>query len=449
MVTSVENILSPVQRKQLTAIQSTARALDVASARLASGRKVNSVLDNPQSFFAARALNYRANDLNRTLDGIGQSIQVINAAEAGIEAAMRILDQAEAYLTDVEQQFMAGEIEITEIIDTSLPDNATAVTFTNPADLLTYAGAQDGVGVVTIQNGGAGVTLDGNLWKRRLINYTITANTIIQFDFRSTNQPEIAGFGFDNDTNFMNTNHNFFLYGSQTSGVSWRVPTPTYEYDGSGDWVHVEIPVGTFFTGTFSHLTFINDDDGPGDDGESMYDNIILSEGPLEENDTIKTGPEEIEEEYSGILKQLDFIALDSNYRGINLLDGDSMTTYFNEHRSTYILTDGIRANSAGLGLEFEDFGSLEEVQEKLEQIRGAREELRAYMTSLSIDMGVLLMRQSFTVSLINTLEEGSDKLTLADQNEEGARMLALQTRQQIQMSILAIRAPLISDLFS
>ena len=58
------------------------------------------------------------------------------------------------------------------------------------------------------------------------------------------------------------------------------------------------------------------------------------------------------------------------------------------------------------------------------------------------------MMRQNFTVSMVNTLAEGSDKLTLADQNEEGARMLALQTRQQIQMSILSIRPPLLSGLF-
>lgn len=448
MVTSAENILTPVQLQQLTAIQATSRALDVTSSRLASGRKVNSVLDSPQNFFAARALDYRADDLNRILDGIGQSIQIIKAADTGIKAAMKILDQAEGYLLDVEQRFMNGEIDISQIDDDSLPANATAVTFTSPADLLTYAGAQDGAGVITIDNGGDGVTLDGNLWKRRVINYTVTANTILQFDFRSGNQPEIAGIGFDNDTNFSNNNNFFFLYGSQTSGVTWRVPTPTYEYDGSGDWVHVEIPIGTFFTGNFSHLIFINDDDGGGDLGDASYNNIILSEGPLEENDPIAVGPQELEDQYEGILNQLDLVALDSNYRGTNLLDDDSLTTYFNEYRSSYILTDGIKASSAGLGLEFDDFGSLEAVQEKLEQIREAREELRAYATSLSVDLGVLMMRQNFTVSMVNTLAEGSDKLTLADQNEEGARMLALQTRQQIQMSILSIRPPLLSGLF-
>ena len=449
MVKSTENILTPVQLRQLTAIQSTASALSATTLRLNSGLKVQSVLDNPQNFFTARALNYRAADLNRILDSIGQNIQVIKTAEAGLEAALKLLDQAEAYLTDVEQQFMAGEIDITETVDNSLPDNATAVTFTAPGDLIPYDAGQDGTGVITILNGGTGVSLDGNLWKRKALNYTVTANTILQFDFRSSNQPEIAGIGFDNDTNYTNSNTQFFLYGSQTSGVTWRVPTSTYDYDGSGDWVHVEIPIGTFFTGTFSHMTFINDDDGPGDDGDASYDNIILSEGPLEENETIKSAPEEIEEEYARILKQLDLVALDSNYRGTNLLDDDDLTTYFNERRTSSILTEGIEASSSGLGLEYDDFGTLEAIQEKLVQVREAREKLRSYATSLAVDMGVMLMRESFTATMSNILQEGRDELILTDQNEEGAMMLALQTRQQLQMSVLSVRPRSILDLFS
>jgi|GEM_PF-1461797 hypothetical protein len=449
MVKSTENILTSAQLRQLTAIQSTASALSVTTLRLNSGLKVQSVLDNPQNFFAARALNYRAADLNRILDSIGQNIQVIKTAEAGLEAAVKLLDQAEAYLTDIEQRFMAGEIDVTETVDTSLPDNATAVTFTSAGDLTPYDAGQDGTGVISVLNGGTGITLDGNFWKRKALNYTVTANTILQFDFRSGNQPEIAGIGFDNDTNYGNSNTQFFLYGSQTSGVNWRVPTSTYDYDGSGDWVHVEIPIGTLFTGTFSHMTFINDDDGAGDDGDASYDNIILSEGPLEPNETIKSAPEEIEDEYARILKQLDLVALDSHYRGTNLLDDDDLTTYFNERRSSSILTEGIKASSAGLGLEYEDFGTLEAIQEKLVQVREAREKLRAYATSLAVDMGVMLMRESFTNTMTNILQEGRDNLIIADQNEEGAKLLALQTRQQIQMTVLSVRPRGILDLFS
>ncbi|MBU0800228.1 MAG: hypothetical protein KKA05_04415 [Alphaproteobacteria bacterium] len=440
MVFDVGNILNASQRSQLLASQTTARALDVASLRLASGLRVNSALDSPQNFFTARAVNYRAGDLNRLLDGIGQNIQVIKAADNGVTAALRILDQAEAYVTDVERRFMNGEISLTEEIDTSPPDNVTNITFDNIADLQSYAGAQDGAGVVSLIGGNTGFSLDGNLWKRRLVNYTITADTVLEFDFRSSVRPEVSGIGFDNDTNFGNDNTRFFLYGDQTTGVNYAAPTATFQYDGSGDWVHVEIPVGQYFTGTFSHIHFINDDDGPGDDGDSFYNNMFLREGPIPPPDTSLNAPDEIEQGYAQILNQLDLVVADSGYRGVNLLDDKDMTTVFNESRTSKLVSEGIAASSAGLGLGREDFTSLDAIREKLDHIRTARETLRGYAGTLANDLAIITTRLDFSQDMINTLRTGADMLTLADQNEEGAKLLALETRQQIQYSVLATR---------
>ena len=445
MASDVGNVLNASMRNQLLAMQTTARGLDVASVRLASGLKVNNVLDNPNNFFAAAALKYRSNDLNRLLDGIGQNIQVIKAADVGITAALRVLDQAEAYLNDIETRLRNGELDLTESLVPS--DNATAITLNSTADLLTYGTAgQDVGGAITLINGGTGFTLDGNMWKRRLINYTVTASTVLSFDYRSTNQPEISGIGFDNDIDFSNNPNNFFMYGSQTSGVTYAVPTPTYEYDGSGDWVHVEIPVGTFFTGTFSHMTFFADDDGPGDDGDGSFNNIYLSEGPIEYT-TAYDAAASVDAEYKRILNQLDLIVQDSSYRGVNLLDGDDMTTYFNEHRTSKLVSQGIEASFAGLNLETDGFGTVEEVQTKIDQVRTAREKLRTYASSLAGDLNVIKTREDFTANMIATLDAGRDKLILADQNEEAARQLALQTRQQLQTSMLSFRQATILDI--
>jgi flagellin-like hook-associated protein FlgL len=40
---------------------------------------------------------------------------------------------------------------------------------------------------------------------------------------------------------------------------------------------------------------------------------------------------------------------------------------------------------------------------------------------------------------MINTLQEGADKLTLADMNKEGASMLALQTQQALAVNSLRL----------
>lgn len=445
MASDVGNVLNASQRNQLLAMQTTARGLDVASVRLASGLKVNSVLDQPSNFFAAAALKYRANDLNRLLDGIGQNIQVIKAADNGVTAALKILDQAEAYLNDIEIRLRNGELDVTQ--STGTIQNGTAVTISSAADLLTYGTAgQDAGGVITLIDGGNGFTLDGNMWKRRLINYTITANTYLSFDYRSGNQPEISGIGFDNDIDFGNSSSNFFLYGSQTSGVTYAAPVATYQYDGSGDWVHVEIPVGTYFTGTFSHMTFFADDDGGGDFGDGSFNNIYLSNGPPAFS-TSYDGPAAITAEYTRILSQLDLVVKDSGYRGVNLLDGDDMTTYFNEHRTSKLVSEGIEASFAGLNLETDGFGTVEDVQTKIDQVRAAREKLRTYASSLAGDLNVIKTREDFTTNMIATLEAGRDRLILADQNEEAARMLALQTRQQLQTSMLSFRQATILDI--
>jgi len=140
--------------------------------------------------------------------------------------------------------------------------------------LTSYGGGQDVGGTVTFE--GNGVTLDGNLWKKFDFDYTVTANTVIEFDFRSTLAPEIAGIGFETN-NAISSNLTFNIYGTQNWGRS------NYKnYDGSGDWVHYKIPVGTFYTGNFVNLFLANDDDdnnpASGTDGNSSWANIIVYE---------------------------------------------------------------------------------------------------------------------------------------------------------------------------
>ena len=67
----------------------------------------------------------------------------------------------------------------------------------NGSTLLSYGGSQDAGGAVNYMDDSVGVELDGNLWKRLLVNHTVTADTVIEFDFRSTNEAEISGIGFD------------------------------------------------------------------------------------------------------------------------------------------------------------------------------------------------------------------------------------------------------------
>jgi flagellin-like hook-associated protein FlgL len=450
MVTDVGNILDGAQSARLNAIKQTARKLDDTSLRLATGLDVNSAIDDPQNYFTALALRNRASDLSRLIDGIGQSIRTVELADKGVTAGLKILDQAEAYLADIEKKYLAGEIDKELVPDTSPPSNETYVTFAGPGDLVQYISGQDAPasGPITV-TGDNEVTLNGNFWKRKAINYNVTADTVLLFEFRSTSMPEIAAIGFDNDTNFGNDNDRFFLYGSQTSGITFSAPVATFQYNGSGDWMEVEIPIGLYFTGNYSHLTFVHDDDLPAPFGNASYRNITLREGPEEIPNDVEQVSSALQRGYENIVGQLDLLVKDAHYRGINLLKDEDLTTYFNPKNTSFLVSEGIDATYQGLGIDTADFNSIDAVYAKLEDIREARQQLRAFGTTLANNLSIITTRRDLTEGQITTSKAGADDLTIADQNEEGANMLALQTRQQVQMSILALRTPTILSILS
>lgn len=425
------SILNNTLRSNLLAVRKTQKLIDETTLRLASGLKVNSAIDDPQNFFSARALEFRANDLRRRLDGIGQSIRVLQETQIGIDASLNILDLAESYLEDIVTRYQAGDISLTP------SGTATNVTDFRPSstDFVSYAGAQDSGAPVLVTNGGSDFTLDGNLWKRALINYTVTSDTVLEFEYASTATPEIASIGFETDNAFPNDNNRFFLHGTQFGGISYAAPIPTFQYSGSGAYETYQIPIGAFFTGTFSHITFINDDDS-GPLGNSSYRNLSLREGPV--NNAL-VEPPGLQEGYGLILQQLDELVEDASYRGINLLKNGTLQTLFNETGTNQLVTEGIDATSSGLGLSADGFSSIDIVEAKIEQVRTAREALRSYSGTIASDLDIIKTREVFTRETINTLIAGRDDLTLADQNEEGANLLALQTRQSLGVTSLSL----------
>lgn len=149
----------------------------------------------------------------------------------------------------------------------------------------------------------------------------------------------------------------------------------------------------------------------------------------------------ELQENYNTIRTQIDRIVADSGYAGVNLLNGVDMTTFFNEGRTSSLTTKGVDFTAAGLGLTDADFSSKEAIDTSVAQVRDALMTLRNFGNSLSNNLSIIQNRQDFTSQTINTLKAGADDLTLADQNEEGANLLALQTRQQLGVTALSLAA--------
>ena len=89
-------VLSASVRQNLLSLQSTADLLATTQNRLATGNKVNSALDNPTNFFTAQGLDNRASDINNLLDGIGNGVQVLQAANTGITSIQKLVDTAKS-----------------------------------------------------------------------------------------------------------------------------------------------------------------------------------------------------------------------------------------------------------------------------------------------------------------------------------------------------------------
>lgn len=261
-----EVVLSASIRSNLLTNQNTQRLLDVTTFRLATGKKVNSALDDVNAFFAAQSLSTRASDIGNLLDGIGQGIQTLKAADAGLTAMRSLIEQMQSIAQEAKEQAVAS--------------------------------------------GGA-----------------------------PANQAE--------------------------------------------------------FEATFNSLR-----------------------------------------------SQIDRMAADAGYRGINLLNGSTLTITFNEDGSSTLSVPGVDFTTAGdLAISAADFSDETTADAAIAELSAALTLVRGQSRAIGANLTTITTRQNFTAELINILKEGADKLTLADTNEEGAKLVALQTRQQLGTTALSLAA--------
>ena len=145
---------------------------------------------------------------------------------------------------------------------------------------------------------------------------------------------------------------------------------------------------------------------------------------------------------YNNILTQIDQLAGDSSYNGVNLLNGDNLKVLFNENGTSSLTITGVTFNSKGLGLAAASgtgFLDNNNITASETAINAAITTVRAQTETFGTNSGTISTRQSFEQNMINTLQTGASNLVLADQNQESANLLTLQTRQQLEISALSI----------
>jgi flagellin len=160
---------------------------------------------------------------------------------------------------------------------------------------------------------------------------------------------------------------------------------------------------------------------------------------------TANTSRTTLQSNFNSLLSQIDQLAGDASYNGVNLLNGNNLKVVFNETSTSSLTISGVTFNSGGLGLSqlsgtgSTGFQSDAKITSAIAAINSALTSVRTQAVTFGTNSSTIQTRQDFTKNLINTLQTGSDSLVLADQNQESANLLTLQTRQQLSISALSI----------
>jgi flagellin len=232
---------------------------------------------------------------------------------------------------------------------------------------------------------------------------------------------------------------------------------------------------------------------------QSLVENIRSQITSARSARTSSTSASDLRGIASGIaqlIKQIDNLRIDAGFNGVNLFSKDTtVSVSFNETASTKLQFSGFNGTLSGLGLVASGVGvhaggatfssvSVSTIATAIFQSNSAsglsflvsgtaiaahqktlafnsasftgqagataldnfntglnslESKLQSNVTKLSINLSILTTRQSFITDTVNNLIDGSNKLTLADTNQESANMLALQTRQSLGITSLSL----------
>src|SRR4051812_23582686 len=167
----------------------------------------------------------------------------------------------------------------------------------------------------------------------------------------------------------------------------------------------------------------------------------LVSQAQQTNDTTVRAG---LATQFDNILGQIDTLARDSGFNGINLLDSTNsanLVVTLNESGTSNVTVSTVDFTAAGLALNnsANSWGATSDIALASTDLTAALTTLRSQAQAFGSNLSTVQIRQDFTKAMINTLQTGADGLTLADSNEEGANLLALQTRQQLSTTALSL----------
>ena len=487
--------LTAGMRSNLINLQSTAKMMDQTSIRLNSGKKVNTALDDPISYFTAKDHMSRASTLGTLKNGMSEGIQTITAANNGIESIIALIEAAKSKAESAKGASLGGQQYGTSVVSLDTVTAGDIITVGGQA-FTAVAGTTQGrtIAANTFAIGG-----DDNLDALNLAT-AVTCNSESQTGGIEVSSVSGNTVSFENSTadisatGISSTDTTFTETLVAGTGVTaYKGASLTVENITAGDIITIGGQAFTAATGAQNTLS-TNQFSIDGDDNldaanlaTAVTCNSALQTGGMEvssvsgatvtfENSTADATASTISttetdaisealvtpdgwlaagavseraalaEQFETLMSQIDQLQGDAGYKGTNLLNvTDTLSVKF--EGSNKLDVAGFDGSLTGLGL-FEKAGTNsgswngdELIDADIALLNAAVDTLESKASSLASSLSIVTTRQDFTQNMINTLTTGADNLTLADMNEEGANMLMLQTQQALGTSSLSMAA--------
>ncbi len=493
--------LSASVRQSLLSLQNTTSLVERTQNRLSTGLRVSSAIDDPVAFFQSKSLSDRASDFLEKKDGIDQGISTVTSALDGVESIEALVKQmkgisnamksaTDSQISDLVSQFNDLRTQINNLAADATYQGANLINGTGQtlsvefsertASLLNvasvdlrsstaglnlaanaYTTADNFVDFSTLR----GATAAGNEFQNRFLSTsddfvltyngsdkTFSAGETVAFTFgtgstfnfvNSTAQAltlsnagtvtvnivtaadQITGgqIGIVADQNINAT----FEYGTQTYGqTTAALGTATVTYQGSST---ITLAAGEEFVFDLGGVNVT----------AVATSGFVLSQGKVIDINVLISGSDSYTDSASGLY----FIATTST---AGLVATGADTTASNAISYGIALngnaTGTITSGTGDLSVTgFVKAGDTNLINGVIDQLDDALTTLRTQAQTLGSNVALLNTRLDFTEQYTNTLQGGADKLTLADINEEGANLLALQTRQQLGIQSLSLAA--------
>ncbi|MFC5504928.1 MULTISPECIES: flagellin [Hyphomicrobiales] len=433
MATAISNGV----RSSLASLQTiTAQAAAVQN-RLATGKKVNTAVDNPVNFFTAQSLNNRSDQLKGLLDGISNGIQTVQAASKGIDGITKLVGSLQSTVKQAQADAAQNRPTVVGTGTTLATASEAALTSKSLKDIALdkRVGSAGDTTVATATASSAGdlgidttatpalniqiVTNPAAATSTTNISVALTANTTVRDVVNAINTSGVAT-AFVDEKGLLNVKGT----GSETLGVGIGV---------GADAAAATTASATGTSNTAFGLAATDRTTGIASSGVTSATRSNL----IEQFNTLRT--------------QIDSLAKDAGFNGVNLLQGDKVTIAFNEKggknqtkldiQGTNLTSDNIGIQQAGNAqvagtINFQNDSDLEKATTAL---TNALTSLKSLSSTFGANLSVAQTRQDFTKDLAEVLSTGASNLVNADANEEAANLLSLQTRQQLSQTALSL----------